>query len=200
MKKTIKWIILVLLAAAAVGVLAWVITSSVSTSENPVEPDTPVVPDESVVDEQFIVYYGSEVSYTSDSVGTLTLPAEGNVLFQVVGTDEYTVKVVANIEDDPNASEIPYYYLWGGRIGRFYDDDYTEQFIKNLSAPNFFYIDCSSGNYELEALLESYTGSEITSLCVPDDLEYPYQIIVTSAEGEVITILVNQEGVNENIS
>ena len=197
MKNTIKWVILVLLAVAIVGVLAWVITSSVSIHENPVESDTP---DEPVTDDEFIVYYGSEVSYTSDSIGTLTLPAEGNVLFQVVGTDEYTVKVVANIEDDPNASEIPYYYLWGGRIGRFYDDDYTEQFIKNLSAPNFFYIDCSSGNYELEALLESYIGSEITSLRVPDDLEYPYQLIVTSAEGEVITILVNQEGVNENIS
>lgn len=200
MKNTIKWVILVLLAAAVVGVLAWVITSSGNTPEEPVEPDTPVVPDEPVVEEQFIVYYEPDVFYTSDSVGTLTLPAEGNVLFQVVGTDEYTVKVVANIEDDPAASEVPYYYLWGGRIGRFYDDDYTDQFIKSLSAPNFFYIDCSSGSYELEALLESYTGSEITSLRVPDGLEYPYQLIVTSAEGEVITILLNQEGAYENIS
>lgn len=200
MKNTIKWIILVLLAVAVVGVLAWVITSSVKAPKESVEPDTPVIPDEPVVDEQFIVYYGPDVSYTSDSEGTLTLPADGNVLFQVAGTDDYTVKVVANIEDDPNASEVPYYYFWGGRIGRFYDDDYTEQFIKSLSAPNFFYIDCNSGSYELEALLERYTGSEITSLRVPDGLEYPYKLIVTSAEGEEITILLNQEVAYENIS
>ena len=200
MKKTIKWIILVLLAAAAVGVLAWVITSSVSTSENPVEPDTPVVPDESVVDDEFIVYYGPDVSYTSDSVGNLTLPVESNVLFEVSGTDNYTVKVVSNIEENGTAGTVAYYYLVDGRIGLFSNDDYTEYFITSLSAPNFFYIDCSSLIFDLETLLTTMYDAQTVTMYVPDGLEYPYQLIVTSADGKVITILLNQEGTNENIS
>lgn len=161
MKNTIKWVILVLLAVAVVGVLAWVITSSVSTSEKPVEPDTPVVPDEPVVDDEFIVYYGPDVSFTSDSVGTLTLPAEGNVLFEVSGTDDYTVKVVSNIEENGTAGTVAYYYLVDGRLALFSNDDYTEQFIKDLSAPNFFYIDCGSGSFDLETLL---TASDLFTL------------------------------------
>lgn len=193
MKNTIKWVILVLLAVAVVGVLAWVITSSVSTSEKPVEPDTPVVPDEPVVDDEFIVYYGPDVSFTSDSVGTLTLPAEGNVLFEVSGTDDYTVKVVSNIEENGTAGTVAYYYLVDGRLALFSNDDYTEQFIKDLSAPNFFYIDCGSGSFDLETLLTAMHGAESVTLHIPEDLEYPYKLIVTSAEGEEITILLTQE-------
>lgn len=181
-------------ALILLGAAAGIISASGCGNYVPQEPEPPDVqdPDTPIVTEEFTVFYGPDISFTSDNIGTLTLPAEGNVLFEVAGTDGYTVKVVSNIDDSLETGAVAYYYLVDGRIGLFPNDDYTEQFIKYLSAPNFFYIDCEPGGYDLESLLKTMYNAGTVTLRVPEDLEYPYKLVVTSDEGEEIIIQLTQ--------
>ena len=68
----------------------------------------------------------------------------------------------------------------------------TEQFIKYLSVPNFFYIDCAPGAYDLETLLKTMYDTDNITLFVPEGLAHPYKLIVSSAEGEEIVIQLTQ--------
>ena len=182
------------LTLAFLGAAAGIISASGCGDYLPSDHGHPDVPDPDtpVITQEFTVFYGPDISFTPDSTGTLTLPAEGNVLFEVAGTDDYTVKVVSNINDSTETGSVAYYYLADGRIGLFSNDDYTEQFIKYLSAPNFFYIDCAPGAYDLETLLKAMYATDNITLFVPEGLEHPYKLIVSSAEGEEIVIQLTQ--------
>ena len=172
---------------------SWGKGDDIVVNDDDIQDDKPSIDDDKpIVSSDFAVNYGVDVSFTHDNVGELIIPAEGNVLFEVVGTPDYTVKVVSNIDDTLETGAASYYYLVDGKIGLFPNDDYTAEFIKYLSAPNFFYIDCGQGSYDLETLLKRMYGAESVTLRIPDGLEYPYKMIVTSAEGEEITILIKQ--------
>lgn len=203
MKKSTKTNIIltvavVLAAALVAGVFTALFIDRSLVEDTPSDvvdvPDTPdddwnEVPDS---EGEFTVLYGAEMTFTPESTAQLLLPQQGSVLFQVTGTSAYTVKVVSNIDDGQGGSR-PYYYMVDDKLGLFSNDDYTEQFIKSLSASSFFFIEVQEpGYYDLENVLSRIYGTDNIVLTVPEDLQYPYKMVVTSAEGEQIIIELGQ--------
>ena len=188
-KNIVLTIAVILVAALVVGI--FVMLFGDRSSDIPGNPsDVPDVPDSSG---EFTVMYGTEMTFTPESMGQLMLPQEGNVLFQVTGTSKYNVKVISNLDDGQGDSR-PYFYYVDDKLALFSNDDYTAEFIEELSATNFFYIDChEAGYYDLETVLGRMHGTDNIELHVPADMQYPYKMVITSAEGEEIIIELGQK-------
>lgn len=208
MKKSTKTNIILTVAVVLAAALVAGVFTALFIDRSPVEdtpsdvvdvpdiPDTPDNPDDwhEVPDSEgeFTVLYGAEMTFTPESTAQLLLPQQGSVLFQVTGTSAYTIKVVSNIDDGQGGSR-SYYYMVDGKLGLFSNDDYTEQFIKSLSASSFFFIEVQEpGYYDLENVLSRIYSTDNIQLTVPEDLQYPYKMVVTSAEGEQIIIELGQ--------
>lgn len=131
---------------------------------------------------------GTSFDYTIDFsnknviASSITLPADGEVIIRVSNADNYTVRVVSNIKDLDGTTIVNMYYI-DGKSFMFLADDYTAEFIpeENLYE-DYFIIDCSSGSYELEALLKRKWNANEVSFKESVVDEYPYRLEVVTAD------------------
>lgn len=199
-KNIVLTIAVILVAALVVGIFVMLFGDRApGVPDNPSDvTDVPDVPDDEWQDVpdssgEFTVMYGTEMTFTPESMGQLMLPQEGNVLFQITGTSKYNVKVISNLDDGQGDSR-PYFYYVDDKLALFSNDDYTAEFIEEFSATNFFYIDChEAGYYSLESVLGRMHGTDNIELHVPADMQYPYKMVITSAKGEEIIIELGQK-------
>lgn len=132
-------------------------------------------------------------NYTEFVVGEenyVVLPSSGTSgVFAASGTDSITIKIISSYEI--TSATLDFYYRINGGAYLPTVDDYTEDF-EIVLLETTFYISCSDGLYDYETLLKRKWGvDEVTIVgTVP---EYPYKMIITSAEGEEITIYLKQE-------
>lgn len=116
----------------------------------------------------------------------LILPKEGKVKIQVKGANGYEVEILPNVTEETDFM--------------FYADDYSFPFSVHefdsafLGADDLnascFYINCNK-DYSLKTVLsEQYGGANIV---LPDSVPaFPYKMVVTSSDGEKISIAFAQ--------
>lgn len=160
----------------------------------PDEPTDPTEPEEPE-DPTNPVYADYTIDFTAAApleALTVTLPSSGLITFNVVGAESYSCKVTSNVKDLDGSQILNSYYV-DGEIYVFFADDYTSEFIPASSIhDSYFTIFCTPGYYELATLLaRKWNGREVT-FDTPVTEEYPYKLDVTSSEGAVITVLLNQ--------
>lgn len=179
MKNFLKWLFLILAIVAVSGVFVWAVSLLMPDTSGPSDPPF----EES----------GYSVAFDDSENGILevTLPASGEVRFNVSGTESYTVEIVSNIRDMDDDSVLLNYYIINGDVCIFAGDDYTDDFMLN-EYDGYFVIACEPGYYELETLLCRKYGVGNVSFYRPVTDEYIYKMIITSAEGEEFTVLLNQ--------
>lgn len=178
MKNFLKWLFLILAIVAVAGVFAWAVTQLM--------PDTPEPSDPPFEEDGYSVAFDD----SENGILEVTLPASGEVRFNVSGTKSYTVEVVSNI-NDKDGSVLLNYYTINGSVCIFAADDYTDDFMLN-EYEGYFIIACEPGYYDLETLLCRKHGVGDISFYRPVTDEYIYKMIITSAEGEEFIVLLNQ--------
>lgn len=184
MKNVIKWIILIAAIAAVAGLLAWLIASEMQDNGQGDVQDK---------ESGFTVSFGGN-SYSPDDgeIGAV-LPSDGQVRFDVTGTESYTVKVLSSITDRDGAVLLNYYIIDGGNY-LFSADDYTDEFISEDDLhDDHFVIECTPGRYDLKTLLCRKWNAADVAFVRPVTDKYPYRMVITSADGEEIVVLLVQE-------
>lgn len=176
MKNMVRWILAIAAVAVLIGALAWLVISC-RTNDGGRQVYTVTI---------------NGVSYSAASGETgLVLPAEGEVVFGVSGTGSYTVRIVSNIRDTDGGLLINHYIIDGGAY-MFSADDYTSDFLIELHE-GYFVMECTPGCYGLETLLCRKWNASSVTFDEPVTEEYLYKMIITSAEGEEIVVLLVQE-------
>lgn len=184
MVKKIRAVIIVILALMALSLLIGLLVKNRPT-------DTPSTPVEPTV---FTVAYDGESYTASDGDIKISLPESGQAVFTVSGTDSYTVKVVSKSYGiDP----LEVYGLIDGATYYIFDGkDYTTEFITadNLHE-DYFAIDCTANRYELATLIKRIKNTDDFVIYNESgqDMTYPYLLQITSSDGEVIEIELNQK-------
>lgn len=176
MKNTVRWILFIAAVAVFSGVLAWMVIYCRANDDGR--------------QVYTVSFNGGSHSAASGETG-LVLPADGEVVFGVSGTESYTVRIVSNIHDTDGGLLINYYIIDGGAY-MFSADDYTSDFLIELH-DGYFVIECTPGYYGLETLLCRKWNASSVTFDEPVTEEYHYKMIITSAEGEEIVVLLVQE-------
>lgn len=179
MKNFLKWLFLILAIVAVAGVFAWAVTQLM--------PDTPELSDPPFEEDGYSVAFDD----SENGILEVTLPASGEVRFNVSGTESYTVKIVSNIRDMDEDSVLLNYYTINDGVFVFAGDNYTDDFMLN-EYDGYFIIACEPGYYDLETLLCRKHGVGDISFYRPVTDEYIFKMIITSAEGEEFIVLLNQ--------
>lgn len=174
MKTFIKWLLLVLLFAAAASLVAYIIYLYSVPSDDE--------------DTEFMVTYNGSEYVVGDEEYLAVLPSDGQALFSVSGTDSYTVNITCSYV--ASFGSLDFYYTINGGTYLPMVDDYTDEFVMDIGSDSFI-ITCTSGYYDYETLLmRKWNVSEV--VMVGNVPEYPYKMVITSADGNEITILLKQ--------
>jgi hypothetical protein len=135
---------------------------------------------EDVINPTFKIVVNDE-NFTGED-NTLSLPESGQVRFEVKNGGKCTVKVVPNV-----TSNSDFTYKADGVVCSFFETgELTSAFFSGSNIfGDYFVLNCG-GDYSLKTVLTKVkNGAEIE---VDGDFEYPYRLLITSENGDVIGI------------
>jgi hypothetical protein len=149
---------------------------------------------EDVINPTFKILVNDE-SFTGND-NTLSLPESGQIRFEVKNGGKCTVKVVPNVTSNSDFT----YKADGVECSFFETGELTSAFFSGSNIfGDYFVLNCG-GDYSLKTVLTKVkNGAEIE---VDGDFEYPYRLLITSENGDVIGIVlkitVQSDGITLN--
>ena len=151
-----------------------------------------IVKNTGIVDEyfgEFRLEY-NEQTYKG-SANILILPPEGEVRFEVKGVKSYTAEVVPNSNLN---------YSVDGKTYNFADEEITGAFISEKNVfTSCFVIANAANDFHIKSVLSWVWGR--ADIVINDELpEYPYRLVVTSADGERIEVSLGVKQVSLKLS
>lgn len=205
LKNILCWLLVVLFALVAIGVVVFVIKDYASNKEegsNKVqgggffhdifEGVGGIVGDiiGDTTEKRIAVTYNGERLKDGDSV---ELPESGQARFEVENGGKYTVQVLPNVTE-----ETDFNFVVGGVPRSFLSQgDLCERFVSpNNKTEKYFNVSCSYEKFTVEGILLVLYGSNVQ---VKTDIEYPFKLVVTGSNGSSITVNLRQYNSEKSI-
>ena len=121
------------------------------------------------------------------------LPPLGKATFSIVGTSDYNIEIKSNYGvTTGSVIEMMYYVEGNERPYLPLVDDYVTEFDIDKQADHFV-INCTPDEYNYKKLLERKWGVDNVTFSKKLDKEFTYKMVVTSTEGNSVTIYLEQD-------
>ncbi len=139
---------------------------------------------------EFYVEYGG-TRYTGGE-NIVAVPYSGQTRFEVKNGGKYTVEVKPNVTKDTDFD-----YTVDGVSYPISDEVFTSEFLNDNVYKDYFVMECTDNNSIADILSRIWDGKEVV---VNGSMDYPYLLVLTSSDGDVIKIAFSVGVVGVKIS